>query len=111
METRPRTWSECSWVMTMASRVAMSSPMAARRAAVSLRESPASTRTRVVFVPMKAQLPELLDASTQIFRIAAPLGCRGWGAPPGSLYYMGRRGRKSQLLSVIVQERLHRSPA
>src|ERR1035437_9933832 len=73
----PATWSECSWVMRMASIEARSSPMAASRLRSSLMLSPASTRIRVFSVASRAAFPELPLASTQNLTVpASPLHFR-----------------------------------
>src|SRR5215467_6791668 len=61
----PWTWSECSWVMTIADRRRGSSPSAFMRRKVSRQEMPASTKIRVVDVCTRAQFPRLPLASTE----------------------------------------------
>src|SRR5579862_8606528 len=70
MRTRPLIWSQCSWVMRMASISSARSPIEARRRARSRRLKPASIRRRVVSVAKNAALPELPLERTQNLTIA-----------------------------------------
>ena len=66
---RPQTWSQCSCVITMASRRAASSPIRASLREVSRTLNPASINSRVRSVATKVEFPELPLASAQILTI------------------------------------------